>query len=140
MYQILRYPGHEMNAMTSKRRVGGYGLWWLMPLLTIFQLYHGGRFYWWRKLEYWYPEKTTDLLQVTYKLYHIMLHMYERGIQTNKKAIHFVWYSKYIWPCFILSAVSLAISTMIRLPWSCHLFNSTTAFRAPSAVKNLTNL
>jgi hypothetical protein len=29
---------------------------------------------------------------------------------------------------------------MIRLPWSCHLFNSTTAFRAPSAVKNLTNL
>jgi hypothetical protein len=49
-------------------------VWFMVfqSLSTLFHLYRGCQFYWWRKPEY--PEKTTDLMQVIDNLYHIMLY------------------------------------------------------------------
>ena len=51
-----------------------FGLWYLTPLSTLFQLYRSGQFYWLRKPNYLGKTADLGLSQVTDKLDLIMLY------------------------------------------------------------------
>ena len=59
-----KYYTHKLHKYDSYQfeRIVGLGLMCLTHISTIFQLYHGGQLYWWKKSLF--PYKTTDLPQL----------------------------------------------------------------------------
>ena len=82
------------SSFSWSTRIKGLGFWCIMPLSTIFQLYRGGLFYWWRKADY--PEVVTMLKIIKYTMYLSKVYwMKFEVIEFNKFPGAYKWWTEW---------------------------------------------
>ena len=82
---LLLYIWCTLSDITTNIFRLRFGLWCLTPLSTVFQLCRGDQFYCSRQLEY--PEKTTDLSQVTYPeiMCSLLIYISKMAVSSSQK-------------------------------------------------------
>ena len=90
--------------------VYGLFLWYLTPLSTIFQLYHGGQFYYWRK-----PPTFRKSLTRSNNLFLAQL---AKGHVSCTYSCHHKFYRKYLWKVLYKIFSFHPDRTKIWSPWA----------------------
>jgi hypothetical protein len=130
-------------------------LWCLTPPSSIFQLYHDGQCYWWKKPEY--SEKITVLPKVADKLYNITLSHIEYSLPlagfelitfvvigtdcicSNKSNYHTTTTAPWLHvlnrsdTCFVLK---IAVVIIFKQSWVCHSLPVTHSYLHDNLSKN----